>query len=251
MAARTLVVVAVAAMVAAAAIGVIVYVEFFASNGQPVASENWAGYMDGVSQSSASGAFSLPTQSDWHGNGLAGLWVGMGGGIALGQIEWPFWQAGIVVTCSSGTCTGDLFDEGGTQGAPCNGTCPEDWTQSIGLAPGDTVYVQVSAGSSGATAHIVVNQDGFNTTYTPPPWAVLAGVTSFPSAEWIFESPEESGSVQVMPTLSPPGVSVSSLADSAGLSSMEPVVMTNNPNSQSVSVSGLNGGEFTAYSYDQ
>lgn len=245
---RTLLGIGVAAVVAAAGIGVLVYLTYLAPG--PVASQNWAGYADGRSEGFANGTIALPSPSDWHGNGEAGLWVGMGGISFNGGSEWPFWQAGVLVSCTSGECSGELFDEGGTQGAPCNGVCPIAWSQPFAVEMGDSITVSVSGGSSGALATLTVDQDGFNTTYNPPPWTVLADVTSFPSAEWIFESPQESGATAAMPTLTPPGALFSSLEDSGGLSALRAVEMQDNPNGQSVGVSSVSGGSFSAYSYD-
>lgn len=250
MAVRAATVVAVVVLIAAAILGFYLYQQLFPLPGQTVNSENWAGYSDDHSQSSASGTIALPPNSDWGGNGAAGLWVGMGGGSRPGASAWPFWQAGAIITCSSGTCSVELFDEGGTQGAPCNGTCPPAWTQAFGAHVGDSITISISGGSSGAIAVITVDENGINTTYNPPPWTVLAGVTSFPSAEWIFESPAGSGGTDVMPTVSPPGVVFSSMADSSGLSDIGLVQMQDNPNGQSVEVSSMSGAGFSAYSYD-
>lgn len=238
----------VAVLLAVAAVaGVLLY--FFVLP-HPTQSENWAGYSDERSVGSASGSIAIPASSDWHGSGVASLWVGMGGYARPGASEWPFWQAGVLVTCSSGVCTIKLFDEGGTQGAPCNGVCSPDWTQSVGFGSSTTVTVSISGGSTGAVATFSVDQNGVVTHYTPPPWTVLAGVTSFPTAEWIFESPEGPHGTDVMPTLNPPGALFSSLSDSAGLAAMSTITMQGNPNGQSVSLSSLSGGSFSAYSYN-
>lgn len=217
-----------------------------------VTSENWAGYLDPHSVENASASIALPSSPDWQGSGSASVWVGLGGAGGLSVAQWPFWQAGVDVTCSaSGSCTAELFDEGGTQGAPCNGVCAPDWTQAIGVSPGDTISVFVSGGSLGSVATFRVDSGGVNTSYDPPVWSVLAGVTQFPSAEWIFESPTSSstGQVIVMPSLAPPGVQFSGMADSAGLASTVTIQMSGNPNGQTVSISSLSGNSFTAYSH--
>lgn len=243
-------VIAVALIVAVASFGFVFYEVYFAPPGTTIDSQNWAGYEDGQAVGSAKGVIALPSSSDWHGSGVASLWVGMGGSTSNGVSQWPFWQAGVQVTCSSGACSAELFTEGGTQGSPCHGVCPAAWTQAFGVAPGDSIAISVSGGSSGAIAVLTVDQAGFNTTYNPPPWTVLAGVTSFPSAEWIYESPTGSSGVDVMPTLSPPGAVFSSLGDSSQLSEMGAIQMNGNPNGQSVSLSSYSGGSFSAYSYD-
>lgn len=249
MAVRTATIIAVVAIVVAAGLGAVIYEVYFA--GPPTLnSQNWAGYADGLSTGSANGTITLPPSSSWHGNGEASLWVGMGGASGIGSSEWPFWQAGAVVSCSGGSCMAELFDEGGLQGAPCNGVCAPAWTQSIGVAPGDSISISVYGGSLGAMATLIVDQDGFNTTYNPPPWTPLAGVTTFPSAEWIFESPTVSGERSVMPTLDPPGAVFSSLAGPSSFSALTMVQMNGNPNGQSVSVSSFSNGSFSAYSYD-
>lgn len=237
-------------LVAAAFLGYFVYNTYFAP-GSPVSSQNWAGYADESSVSSANGSIALPSPSQWQGNGVAGLWVGMGGlsGLTTGA-QWPFWQAGVVVTCSSGACRAMLFTEGGTSGAPCHGVCAPDWTQSIAYFSSMTIDITVAGGSSGATATFTVDQGGVATPYDPPAWKVLAGQTSFPSAEWIFESPQGTGGTDVMPTLPPPGAVFGPIGDSAHLGVMAKVVMQQNPNGQSVGVSTLSGGSFSAYSYN-
>lgn len=249
MTSRVAVALVVAVVVVAAGVGAIVYFEYFAPSG-PADSENWAGYLDPHGVGSASATISLPANGEWHGDGVASLWVGMGGAGPLAAGSWPFWQAGVLVTCSLGYCSAELFDEGGTQGAPCNGVCPVNWTQDFGVQVGDSITVTVSGGASGATAVLVVDNDGFNSTYRPPPWTVLAGTYSFPSAEWIFEAPSGAHGMEVMPTLSPPGVVFSSLADSNGPSVSTPISMQDNPNGQSVNVSALSGGTFSAYSWE-
>ena len=245
---RIVTVLVVAIAVLAAGLGYLAYAAYL--QGGATGAQNWAGYVDRETVGSANATLALPASSDWHGSGAASLWVGMGGFVRGGSVQWPFWQAGVVVTCSSGLCTVELFDEGGTHGPPCNGTCAADWTQPLGSVASTTISVSVSGGSSGALAVFVVDQNGFNTTYRPPPWTVLAGVTSFPSADWIFESPEGAHGTDAMPTLTPPGVTFSSLHDSTDLGSVVTVAMQGNPNGQSVSLSPLNGDAFSAYSYD-
>ena len=198
--------------------------------------------------SSAEGSIALPASTAWHGSGTVSLWIGMGGSNRAGIAQWPLWQAGVSVTCSASGCTALLFDEGGTQGAPCNGVCAANWTQFIGSGAGDTIWVAVSSGSSGAMAVLTVDHGGTNTTYHPPPWSVLAGVNSFPYAEWIVESPlTAQGTMTVMPTISPPGVQFASMSDPPGLSNVGPIQMENNPNGQSVSLSSFTGSSFWAY----
>ncbi len=246
MAVRPAIAIVVAVAVAAAVIGFVVYLEYFVP--QTVGSKNWAGYADAHSVGSASGTIAIPPSSEWHGNGTAALWVGMGGSSFNGGSQWPFWQAGVEVTCTAAACTAELFDEGGTAGPPSNGVCPVAWTQDVGVAPGDSVAVYVSGGTTGAVAILTVDDNGINTTYHPAPWATLAGVTAFPSAEWIFESPQESGSTLTMPTLTPPGAVFSSMSDSTNLSSVEQIQMQDNPNGQSVGLSSFSDGSFSAYS---
>ncbi len=230
--------------------GLFVYGLLFPQLGQTVDSENWAGYIDQTTVNSANGSITLPSSSDWQGTGTAALWVGMGGSSRLGLTQWPFWQAGATVSCSPLGCSVTLFDEGGTQGPPCNGVCAANWTNTFAASLGDTITVEVYGSSTGAIAVITVDENGFNTTYHPPAWAPLAGVTSFPSSEWIFESPESShGGMMVMPSLTPPGVVFSSVSDSAGLSVMGNVQMQGNPNGQSVHISPFDRGSFSAYSY--
>lgn len=248
MAIRAPAVIVVALLVVAAGFGYVLYTLYVAGP-TTIASENWAGYEDGQSVGAASGTIALPTNSEWHGSGVASLWVGMGGSTSNGNSQWPFWQAGVQVTCSSGACSAELFTEGGTQGPPCHGVCPVDWTQTFGVAPGDSIRISVSGGSTGSVAVLTVDEGGFNTTYRPPPWAVLAGVTSFPSAEWIYEAPTGPSGVDVMPSLSAPGAMFSALGDSTQLSAMGSIQMQGNPNGQSVSVSSYQG-TFSAYSYD-
>ncbi len=243
-------VIAVAVIVTVAGFGLLFYEGYLTAPGETIYSQNWAGYEDGKAVGSASGTIALPSNPDWHGSGVASLWVGMGGSTSRGTPQWPFWQAGVQVSCSSGACSAQLFTEGGTEGSPCNGVCPPDWTQAFGVAPGDSIAIAISGGSSGAVAVLTVDQGGFNTTYSAPPWTVLAGVTSFPSAEWIYESPSGSSGFDVMPTLDPPGAVFSSLSDSSLLSNLVPIQMQGNPNHQSVGVSGYGGGSFSAYSYD-
>lgn len=118
--------------------------------------------------------------------------------------------------------------------------------------PGETITITVAGGSAGATAVLTVSNDGVNTTYNPPAWTPLAGVYSFPYAEWIFESPEPAqGGMAVMPTLTPPGALFSSLSDSGGMSNVGPIQMQGNPNSQSVTLSSMSKDSFSAYSYNQ
>jgi hypothetical protein len=245
---RTLAAIAVVAIVVVGAI--FVYV-FYIAPRLPTASQNWAGYVDHDTVSSANASLVIPPTGNWSGDGVAGLWVGLGGAGIGAATPWPFWQAGAIVTCQAGACTVDLFDEGGTQGAPCNGICPINWSEPLGLASGMTVIVGVSTGSTGAQAHFVVEQDGLSTPYNPPAWTPLAGVSSFVSAEWIFESPTGSSGIEVMPTLAPPGVTFGSLTDSSHLGVMAPVNMENNPNNQGVKVSSLSSNSFTAYSFDK
>lgn len=231
---------------AVAVAGIAIYEIFFAN---PVAgARNWAGYADPETEGSAGGAIAIPSQSAWSGNGVAALWVGLGGFNDGASTGWPFWQAGAVVTCSAGACTLELFTEGGTASSPCNGTCPIVWSQQLGVDTSATVTVDIAGGSSGATAEFTVYQDGFNASYDPPPWTVLAGVSSFPSAEWIFESPQGTQGTEVMPTLSPPGALFSGLSDSTSLATLTLVEMEDNPNGQSVVVSAISGNSFSAYS---
>ena len=233
------------------ATGYYLYVQFFPHPGQATSSQNWAGYTDRQSVSWASGSIALPSPSEWNGSGVASLWVGMGGSNRGGLVQWPFWQAGVAVTCSSSVCTALLFDEGGTQGAPCNGTCAVNWTHEILYSTSATVSLRVSGGASGSVAVLSVEENGAVTTYDPPPWTVLAGVSSFPYAEWVLESPTGvNGAMDVMPTLAPPGVHYATLNDSGGLSNVGPIEMQDNPNGQSVGLSSFAGSAFSARPYD-
>lgn len=243
-------VIAVAVVVVMAGFGYVLYTTYFSPTGSAVGSKNWAGYEDQQSVGSTNGTITLPPASDWKGNGVASLWIGMGGSVANGVSQWPFWQAGVQVSCASGYCSAELFDEGGTQGPPCNGVCPVDWTQTFGVEVGDAITVSLYGSASGAVAVLTVDQNGFNSTYHPPVWTVLAGVTTFPSAEWIFESPEGSSGMLVMPTLTPPGAVFSGLGDSAQLSQTGAVQMQDNPHGQSVGLSSFQGASFSAYSFD-
>jgi hypothetical protein len=245
-----LAVIAVVIILVLAGVGVYLVYERYFAPGHPTYSQNWAGYEDQNSVGSASGSITVPSSSSWNGNGVVGLWVGMGGSSGFLGDKWPFWQAGATVTCSAGVCQAELFDEGGTRGAPCNGVCPVNWSQDLGLDMGASVTISIYGNSSGAIAVLTVLQDGITTTYNPPAWTVLAGVTAFPSAEWIFESPTGPNGVEVMPTLSPPGVTFSAMNDSASVSALGPVLMQGNPNGQSVNCTSVSGGTFSAYSYD-
>lgn len=244
------IVIVVAALVVVAGVGLVVYEAYFAPGITIENSQNWAGYEDQQGVSSINGSIELPPNSDWHGVGVASLWIGMGGSVAHGASQWPFWQAGLQVSCSGGACSVEMFDEGGTQGPPCNGVCPVDWSQAYGVAVGDTVTISLYGSSAGAVAVLTVDNDGFNTTYNPPPWTVLAGVTAFPSAEWIFESPQGASGTLVMPTMAAPGAVFAAMVDSAQLSDMGSIQMHGNPNGQSVQLSTLSGESFSAYSYN-
>lgn len=231
--------------------GYFLYTQFYPHPGQTTSSENWAGYTDRQSVGWASGVITLPSPSSWNGSGTVSLWVGMGGSNRAGIAQWPFWQAGVSMSCDPSGCSAILFDEGGTQGPPCDGTCPVDWTQSIGYDAGTIVTIRVAGGSAGSTAVLTVKQDGVTTTYDPPSWTVLAGVSEFPYAEWVLESPiTSSGATAVMPTLASPGIPYSSINDSAGITNVGPIQMEGNPNGQSVGLSSWMGAEFWAYPYD-
>lgn len=244
-------VIVVLVVVALVVTGVLVYVFLYPHPGLKQSSSNWAGYVDREKVTNVTGTFTVPPASQFNGSGTASFWVGMGGDSGLLQNTWPFWQAGLVLTTTVYGSIAELFTEGGN-GKACGGqTCPDAWSHYINGKYGETITVTLRGDSAGANATITLTVNGTTSVLYPPEWSVLAGVYTFPSAEWIYEAPTGFASIiESMPTIGPPGVLFSHCNDSAGLTDLGSVVMEQNPNSQNVSFTQFVNDSFSAYSYD-